>query len=421
MLKNTLLLFVALISLQVAAQNGTASPYSYYGIGELKFKGTVENKNMGGINVFADSIHLNLQNPAALGKLKLTTFTVGGNQNFTDLNTSSDKASSATTTIDYVALGLPMGKLAMSFGLMPYSSVGYKTGFTDHQTAEVGDGRYTGSGGVNKVFIAAGYNLFKDFSVGVDVNYSFGEIKNEAAIITGGQYNTQETNTSKLSGLGVNFGAHYTSTLSKKLQLTTSATYSPIANLDSKNTRSTSSILFSNGGFAVARDTREEDLAILGLEETTFSLPSKISLGVGLGSPNKWFAGVNYTSLSTSKLNNRTFANPNVSYTDATQYAVGGFYIPKYNSLTSYFNRVTYRAGIRYQDTGLIIENENINEFGISFGMSLPVGPQFSNVNIGVEYGSRGTTNATLVKENFINLNISLSLNDKWFQKRKID
>ena len=44
MLKQTLLLLVALISLNAIAQEGTASPYSFYGIGELKFRGTVENK-----------------------------------------------------------------------------------------------------------------------------------------------------------------------------------------------------------------------------------------------------------------------------------------------------------------------------------------------------------------------------------------
>jgi hypothetical protein len=46
---------------------------------------------------------------------------------------------------------------------------------------------------------------------------------------------------------------------------------------------------------------------------------------------------------------------------------------------------------------------------------------KFSNINIGVEYGSTGTTKSNLVKEDFFNINLSLSFNDKWFQKRKID
>ena len=131
MLKQTLLLIAALISLNALAQEGTASPYSFYGIGELKFRGTVENKSMAGLSVYSDSIHLNLQNPASLGKLKLTTFTIGGNQKFTNLESTNGNGSASNTTFDYMAVGLPMGKLGMSFGLVPYTSVGYKTGFSN--------------------------------------------------------------------------------------------------------------------------------------------------------------------------------------------------------------------------------------------------------------------------------------------------
>ena len=80
---------------------------------------------------------------------------------------------------------------------------------------------------------------------------------------------------------------------------------------------------------------------------------------------------------------------------------------------------MVYRAGIHFENTGLKINNESINEFGISFGVGLPVGSFFSNANLGIEVGQRGTTNQNLVKENFINLQISLSLNDRWFVKRK--
>jgi hypothetical protein len=47
-----------LLSLVSFAQEGT-SPYSYYGIGDVRFKGTVENRSMAGIAVEQDSIHIN--------------------------------------------------------------------------------------------------------------------------------------------------------------------------------------------------------------------------------------------------------------------------------------------------------------------------------------------------------------------------
>jgi len=421
MLKQTLLLLVALISLNAIAQEGTASPYSFYGIGELKFRGTVENKSMGGLSVYSDSIHLNLLNPASLGKLKLTTFTIGGNQKFTDLKSTNNSGSTSSTTFDYMAVGLPMGKLGMSFGLLPYTSVGYKTGFSNHLTATAGDGRYEGNGGINKAFVAAGYSINDNFSLGIDVNYNFGKIHNEATIITGTQYNTQEINDSKLSGLAVNFGATYKKMINEKLQLMTGLTYSPEVNLSSDNARQISTVVFNTNGIVIPRDTKVTNLKALGLEDTKFKLPSKLTIGAGLGKPKKWFAGIDYTNLGTSKLGNLTFNNTSVGYKNANKVAIGGFYIPKYNSLTSYLSRVVYRTGVRFENTGVVIQNEDINEFGISFGVGLPVGRKFSNVNIGFEYGSRGTTNNNLVKENFFNLNLSLSFNDKWFQRRKID
>jgi hypothetical protein len=110
-----------------------------------------------------------------------------------------------------------------------------------------------------------------------------------------------------------------------------------------------------------------------------------------------------------------------VEFIDANRYRIGGFFIPNYNSISSYWHRVVYRAGARYEENGINVSGEDINEFGISFGVGLPVGRFYSNLNLGFEIGSRGTTNNGLVKENFFNTFISLSLNDKWFEKRYID
>ena len=65
------------------------------------------------------------------------------------------------------------------------------------------------------------------------------------------------------------------------------------------------------------------------------------------------------------------------------------------------------------------INGSAIDEFGISFGLGLPVGQFFSNANIGIEIGQRGTIDNNLIEEDFVNIQIGLSLNDRWFVKRK--
>ena len=131
-----------------------------------------------------------------------------------------------------------------------------------------------------------------------------------------------------------------------------------------------------------------------------------------------WFIGAEYTDQKTSNFTNRTFDISNVEFKDASKYRIGGFYIPNYNSLGNYWQRVVYRGGFRFEETGINVNGQDINEFGISFGVGLPVGRLFSNVNIGFEIGTRGTKDFGLVKENFFNTFLSLSLNDRWFEKR---
>ena len=50
-MKKLLVLIIVVMSSISYAQQGASSPYSFYGIGSLKFKGTVENQSMGGISV----------------------------------------------------------------------------------------------------------------------------------------------------------------------------------------------------------------------------------------------------------------------------------------------------------------------------------------------------------------------------------
>ena len=85
-----------------------------------------------------------------------------------------------------------------------------------------------------------------------------------------------------------------------------------------------------------------------------------------------------------------------------------------------YLNKdFTVAAGFRYENTGLVINNTSINDYGMNFGLGLPVG--LSRINLGVEFGKKGTTSNNLIEENYFNLSVGLSLNDIWFKKRKID
>lgn len=405
-----------LLSLASFAQEGTSSPYSFYGIGDVRFKGTIESRSMGGVQVEQDSIHLNLDNPASYSNLKLTTFTVGGTYNSTTLKNSSASEKATRTTFDYLAVGLPMGKLGVGFGLIPYSSVGYKVEVVSN---EVGgqNSRDNATGGMNKAFFGASYKILPNFIVGANVDYNFGRIETtNLQYVTGVVTGSREINRADLSGASFNFGAMYQAKLNKKLSLYSSLSYRLEGQLASENTRNLAAGNFnSDFQFSLVQNSDQE------MDEKNLTLPSELKLGFGIGESKKWLVGAQITSASQGDLANTYNTASNVSYEKAMKYGLGGYFIPDYNSFTSYAKRIVYRAGLRYEQTGLIVNSESIKDRGVSIGLGLPVTGSFSNINFGFEFGKRGTTSAGLVEENYAKLSVGLSLNDRWFVKRKFD
>ena len=128
---------------------------------------------------------------------------------------------------------------------------------------------------------------------------------------------------------------------------------------------------------------------------------------------------IDFDILKNSKLINRFDDITDNKFENSTKISVGGFYIPKYDSFSSYLSRVVYRAGFRYENTGLVFNNNSINDYGMNFGLGLPVG--LSKIDLGFEFGKRGTTTNGLIEENYFNVSVGLSLSDIWFNKRKID
>jgi long-subunit fatty acid transport protein len=410
MIKKIIVSACLLISFVSFAQQGTASPYSFFGIGDTRFKGTLENRSMSGVAVEQDSIHLNIENPASYASLKFTTFTVGGSFGTTNLKTGEKSEKAQRATFDYLALGIPMGKFGAAFGLVPLSSVGYKIQNDLTDTEGATSTQLQGKGGVNKVFFGLGYKIKKNWNIGVDAQYNFGKITTSSlALRTNVENATRETNTSELSGVNFNIGTMYQAKIDKKLSLFTSLNYTFASNLNSNSTR-----VIQVDGDSDPINTPEQT--------NKLKLPNKITFGAGIGEARKWLVGTTISFQGEGQLANFYNTRDNVRYEKYQKYAIGGYYIPNYGSFTSYFSRMTYRAGLKYEKIGLVINNQEINDLGMTLGMGIPLNNgSFSNVNIGLEFGKRGTTSVGLVQENYFNFSMSFSFNDKWFVKSKFN
>ena len=423
MIKKIIVSICLLFSLAIFAQEGTSSPYSFYGIGDIKFKGTIENRSMGSISVFPDSIHINVQNPAQYASLKLTSFNVGGTYANTKSITETDEAKARRTSLDYLAVGFPVGKLGIGFGLIPYSSVGYKiqssTEIRDNNNIVVSNifSRLNGIGGVNKVFVGFGYQLSKKINIGADIQYNFGTIETSNLLFQSElQYGSRENNSSDLRGVNFNLGLTYQTKTSSKHSFFSSLSYAPESKLILGNRRNIQVVSLLSSSAVQVIETQD-----IPVDNSTISLPSKLSIGSGFGEVKKWLIGGEISFIQNSVMSNRFNDIEGSSFENSIRYSLGGFYIPNYNSYSNYFKRIVYRGGLRYENTGLVLQNKSINDFAGTFGLGLPLSGIFSNINVGVEIGKRGTKFFNLVEENYVNFSVGLSLSDKWFVKRKYD
>lgn len=409
------LLIVSLLfftSHTIVAQQGSASPYSYLGLGTKGFRGTAENRSMGGLAMYGDSIHLNLRNPAAYSDLKLTAFTAGVTANSVNLETSSTTNDLNYVTLDYLGVGLPFKLLGVGFGVKPRTSVGYEL----EEVSDTEISRFDARGGLNTVYFSAGFEPFKNFRLGATANYNFGDIENKAIIFKDQvQFASREINFTDIRGFSFDVGALYDLSLNDKLSLKASARYETGSSLDVNRKRELATI-------QLGQNDTENIVDQIDIEpvDTQVDLPEMYAYGLGLGQDRKWFVGLEYENYQGRDFSEIGYNfGTEVVQKEASIFKIGGFFIPRYNDPVSYFKRVVYRAGIRYEESGLEYRGEDINEFGISFGLGLPAGRVFTNANIGVEYFERGTTSSNLIQENFISVFMSFSFNDKWFNKSK--
>ncbi len=417
-------LFISIVSF---AQVNNSSAYSFFGTGDKNNQTTVEHLSMGGVGVsFHDSYHLNFLNPAAISSIKSTNYSIALEKVSLTVKDNIASQKGAYSFLSYLAVGIPLSdKAGFSFGLLPNSSVGYSLTTTvkdsnDNITESL---YYNGNGGTNKVFVNFGYNLFRDFSVGLQGNYIFGNIDNSAinqkqSVALATKYQT----ISNIKGYALSLGFIYDKKLSEKVNMHLGANFDFESNIKTEGNEYFYSLFYSSGAES-PRDT-----ILNAKSKGTIKSPLKTNLGVGFGKESKWYAGLDYSFQNALNIKGDVLSNfTKMAYDKYTKIAIGGFYIPKFNSITNYWQRVTYRAGIKFENTGLMVDAlgngtdyKPINDFGISFGVGLPMGKQLSNLNLGFEVGKRGKTSSGLVQENYFKFRVSLSLNDKWFKKRQI-
>lgn len=409
----TAFVFIAVQQITIG-QNNTNSPYTRFGLGDVTEGTATELRGMGGVFLGNHSKNtINSSNPASYTSVDSLTFMfdIGVGARYSHF---SDKTSSSNTfnaNLEYITLRFPIAKwLGFSAGLLPYSFAGYNFNQSDsleiprntpaEDSYKVGyQQSFYGSGGFSQVYGGLSVGLFKHVSLGANVYYLFGNINNYRALTFGsttGFNSSVYTNQIKASDLRFRYGLQFYNTFAKKHDITIGLIYENREKL--------------NGDFkAILNSDTLKNIS-------GFELPQTLGAGISYTFDKRLTIGIDYIRQNWS---DALYFNKRDSLVNTSKFAFGAEYIPNPMSRTKYSDHICYRLGFSTSNQYYKLSNGyQPNDFRVSLGVGLPTRTGKTMLNFALEYGKVGS--ATLLREDYLKLTFSASINEYWFFKPKL-
>lgn len=486
-LKRVTLFALLTVSSVVMGQKGSKSPYSAYGLGELNVAGYPVFSSMGGVSMGnMDSTVVNSNNPASyafIGRNR-PIFQIGLNGRSSVFSTEEGSTNQAHFGLNQFQLGLPIGtKWGAAVSVRPYSFSGYEITKYDvnADTDTVMQTVNEGSGGIRMASLGVAYkpvnfskidtifvkqssadSLSKEknkvaiigkkiqvLSIGVNGNYMFGtskQIRSTEFIPSSFEtVNSRVEDGLRVSGISPEFGVNYqfgfkSDRVSRTLSL--GASYSPA--IDVKAFQDLFAYSYTGSFYRGESANLVDSIQFIEDNQGVISKPESIKAGFEYqigpnGDKNsllKISGEVNYEKWSSFETN---FSNvvTNGGLKDRTSMGIGLEWSPytgyrSRDNTTPTLGKLRYRIGFNYTQTELLVKNSlnndvGINNYGMSFGLGIPIVANNSNTNInfGASLGNLGSKENGLIQEQYLGFFVGLSITpgygNYWFLKRKYD
>ena len=438
--KITTLVFAAWAA-SASAQVLDVSPYSWFGLGTPSAGvAPAQDLHGGGSAAYRSPLYFNPIQPAALGRLKYTTFDLSGSYQGMVYQNSDTALTSATGGFRQVNLAFPLAKgLAASAGLQPYSTVGYQlSSVVNLPDFGVAKYNYSGNGGLTQANLGLGWSPIKYLSVGLRGAYHFGTVKKTTLLDFGDPrfLNIGSREETVYRGWQATAGAQASLPLGKWLDLELGTTQTLRANLVGAQTALQYSLLNNGSAVPTYRDTAWSVIDTPGLAQ----LPADQRYGLRLvrrapgSNLDAWTLAVEYQQTQVQEASSfyPTGGLPNYRYVnEALAWRVGGTLVPALafpqGSWKNGAANWVYAAGINHARTGLVLNQEALERWVGSAGVTIPLGTRsfvpgdvkFAALHLGVQWETYGTAKAGLVREDHLRAVFGLTLNDQWFQKFK--
>lgn len=414
-----------------STSSGTNSPYSQYALGELADPSGGVGKGMNGLGIaFRDHAQVNHLNPASYSAIDSLSFIfdLGLSGQISNFKEGNKRINARSANFEYAVAGFRMARhLGFSFGVIPFSNIGYNYSVTNRIGTEGSSGYSTvfkGNGGLHEVFIGMGWEPFRGISFGVNGGYLWGSY--DRSVVN--TYSEASTSLSKyysadVRNYKVDFGVQLTTRLSKKDRLTLGATYGLGHEIGGDPT---CKIVSTNSSTGIADTTSYPRKGELQLE-----LPTTIGAGLMWNHNNRWRVGADYKWQKWADVGLLEYSSENgvADYksvkglcNDLHKMSLGLEFCPNPESRRSYMHRIRYRAGVAYTTPYLKINGQDgPKEISASMGLGIPFyrPNSISTLNISAQWVRQDSKQ--FITSNTFRITIGVTFNERWFDKWKVE
>ncbi len=389
------------------SQNETSggSAYSIFGIGDINYYSSTRTYAMGILGTSLTGNYINTFNPASMTKLKSTMISTNFNYGFLKSANETSQTEISNGNVLGINIGIPIDQgrgWVLALGFNPVSLMNYKIRLQSSIGGTRYDQTYSGSGGLSRINIGMSYYLLRKIDIGLEYNFSFGEIKDLNYI----NFNNSSFNNSLIKketdfqksylkgGLILELGKIFRSYSLKDFNL--GFTYQSGFNMNA----SLDGIYSSSINIDTIRLTNGEIV-----------IPETYSFGITNMFAGKYIVSADFIMQDWSKF--REFGISRDNFGSSYRAGLGIEFLPSQKN-NSFWGRNTYRIGGFYDKAYYTVSGQDILTYGVRAGLNIPIST-YNSIDIGLNYSVKGKTGDGLIKDEFLNLTAGVNFGELWF------
>lgn len=393
-----------MLSLWVNGQNMTSSPFSRYAYGDLNENVPAGYRAMGGVGFGMRSNRaINSSQPASYTACDTLTFMMdlAASVNWSHYKDAGGVKNKANGNLEYLTLQFPLWKrwIAMSVGLLPYSSVGYDITLQDSIPHYHYSMNYNGDGNIGQVYGGLSFNICNWFALGANIYYMWGDLSRmrTLAFTESGLNPTIQDEILSVHNMRLRYGAQFFHTFGDH-------TFNAGAIFESR--------MKLHSDFILIETQSDDSIPVF---QDGWQLPMVWGVGLSYNWDNRLTVGVDFERQYMSSALYNGAAGSLSGLQDRNRIAFGAEY--RHNTTgRKYVERMIWRAGLNIQDEYLA--SIGAKRVSASIGIGFPVWSVGTVINTTIEYTHRGSQSG--LEDHSLRFTIGASIAENWFFKRKL-